>query len=236
MNEDKIGKEGQMLNFSVASRAMNIEPDKDQIEQYDEYEAKGNPIQYFFMLLTLVFAVLSIYGFKTGHWILGIIGILITLFCAFSAYTFGNATLKKEIAYSDGLIIPAIVINTNPIEIIALANMSTEENQKPIYGCLKMQIKSLPNHKIVLDEKVPCVSLFGMEIKGYRRHFEPRPISWGFKDASLISKVINSISADKQEGEFIDEWTMLQSLKNEMKEAPYKEVIFFDQQLQKVEL
>ena len=149
---------------------------------------------------------------------------------------FGNAT--KEMAYKNGLIIPAIIINTNPIEILAMADMRSMEEQEPIYGFLKMLIKDLPNHKIEMYEKIPCVSLFGMAIKGYRRHFEPRPISWGYEDAGLIPKVVDIISEEEVTNDaFKNEWEMLYYVKDKLnKDLEYETAVFYDENLDEVEL
>lgn len=42
--QTQIGQEGKNINFSIASRAMNMEPDTDQLEKYDEYPTGGNAI------------------------------------------------------------------------------------------------------------------------------------------------------------------------------------------------
>lgn len=155
MNEKEIGEHGRILNFSMASRAMNIDPDKAQIEKYDEYSAKGNPIQYLFIPLSILALGLSVYLFIHGHWVLGLLAIVLTLFLALLAYSFGNATLKKEIAYKDGLLILAIISNTSPLEIIALAPMGTREDQDIIYGCIKRRSTTYPVMPYKLMKKYP---------------------------------------------------------------------------------
>ncbi|QXP61636.1 DUF3239 domain-containing protein [Olleya sp. HaHaR_3_96] len=235
MEENKaIGDQGEVLNLSSASRAMNTEPDEEQIEQFDEYEAKASPLKYVAMLLAFVSISLSIYLFYTGHWGWGLILIPLILFFGMLTYSFGKANVTKQIAYESGLIISAIVVETNPIKIIALADMRSSTDQKIIWGCQKMTIKNLPNHKIVVGEKIPCVSLFGIALKGYRRFFEPRPISWGYKNPDLISKTVELITNDSAL-ESDNEWVILEQLNTKMKNSMDKEVVFFDEDLNKVE-
>lgn len=234
--EKIIGEEGEDFNLSQASRAMNIEPDEEQIKNHDQYPDSGNFIKYFFIILLLGILGLTIYLFFNGRWILGIFAIIGTLFFALLTFVFGNAT--KKMAYKNGLIIPAIIINTSPIEILAMADMRTTEEQTPVYGFLKMIINTLPNHKVEINEKVPCVSLFGMAIKGYRRHFEPRPISWGFKDESLIPQTIEIISNDAAPNEFFkNEWEMLYKVKDKISEETARDtILFFDDNLNEVKI
>lgn len=234
--EKVIGEEGVDFNLSQASRAMNIEPDEDQIKNHDQYPDSGNFIKYIFIILLLGILGLTVYLFSNGRWILGILGIIGTLFIALLTFVFGNAT--KKMAYKNGLIIPAIIINTNPIEILAMADMRSSEEQTPVYGFQKMILKTLPNHKIEINEKVPCVSLFGMAIKGYRRHFEPRPISWGFKNESLIPQTIEIISNDEAPNDFFNnEWEMLYKIKDKISEETARDtVLFFDDNLNEVKI
>ena len=234
--EKTIGEEGEDFNLSQASRAMNIEPDEDQIKKYDQYPDSGGFIKNIIIFLLFAILGLTIYLFYNGRWILGIIGIIATLFLGLLTFVFGSAT--KKAAYQNGLIIPAVIINTNPIEILAMADMRSTDEQAPVYGFQKIKINTLPNHKIEINEKVPCVTLFGMAIKGYRRHFEPRPISWGFKDASLIRQTIEVISGDQTENEFFKtEWEMLYKAKDKISEETARDtVLFFDADLNEVKV
>ena len=230
--------EGEILNFSLASRALNLDPDEEQIEKYDELKTGGNFMYYIGLLVALGLAVGTVFLFVNGNWILGILGIVITLFVGMIARSLGKATLQKSIAYKSGLLIPAIVINTNPIQLIALADMSSEEGQEPIYGCRKITVSQLPNHNIAVDEQVPCVSLFGMAFKGYRRHFEPRPVCWGFKEQSVIKNSIDFINNDNEDlpSIYLNEWEMLYTLKSKMLNVETDEVVFFDSNLSPINL
>jgi hypothetical protein len=235
MSTNKIGEAGESLNLSTATRAMNVEPDKDQMEQYDEYKAKGNPVFYVVLILTLAVLGGVIWLFINEHWIIGIIGILVGLFLAFLSYSL--STVQKGMAYESGLLIPAIVIQTNPIELIALADMSSEEGQTPLYGCRKMKVQQLPHHQVKIDEKVPCATLFGAAIKGYRTHFEPRPICWGYKNSDYIKQVVDIIASDKdslKDTKFESEWQMLLALKDKMKSLNHEDVVIFDANLNEV--
>lgn len=76
-----------------------------------------------------------------------------------------------------------------------------------------------------------------MALKGYRRHFEPRPVAWGFKDTELISQAIEAITADDGESASNNEWEILYQLKGEINKLPTdNEVSFFDKNLNKISL
>ncbi len=228
----KIGKTGKMLNLTTATCAMNIKPDKDQIKKFDEYRGKTNTIKYIVIASVLILAGLSVYLFQTGHWIFGSISAIITLLLLLFSLSIGN-----NAAYKSGLITAAIIIETKPIKIIALADMRSEEDQeKIILGCKKMTLKNLPNHHIKIGEKVPCVSLFSMAHKGYRQNFEPRPISWGYKNPDYIPEVIDFITNSSDYSNFKNDWEILEKLVETMTDVEKEEVVFFDEELNRVEL
>ncbi|MBS9784046.1 DUF3239 domain-containing protein [Candidatus Gracilibacteria bacterium] len=229
---NNIGDTGENINFSIASRAMNIEPDKKQIKKFDEYAKQTTKFRNKLILVLLTILGLSIYLFVIGHWIWGSIVAVVGLLFMFFVVSINNTTV-----YKNGLIVPAIIIDINPIKIIALANMCSEENQKLIWGCQKITLKNLPNHKIEVGEKIPCVTMFGIAIDGYRRHFEPRPISWGYKNPKYITEVVDLITNDDECPNFNNEWGILENLTNTMKEFEKEnEVVFFDENLNKVEM
>jgi hypothetical protein len=233
MNKE-IGDRGKNVNDTYASRSMNTPPDEEHFKQFDEY----NEWKFFFLLLFLSIGMLglTIYLFATGHWIWGILGVIVTSFLA--VMPFASRYAIQEMAYEHGLIIPAIIINTNPIELLVMTSMDTYSGQIPILGVMKMKVKNLPNHTIALNEKVPCVSLFKGKKKGYHKKFIPRPISWGFKDASIISKTVKVISEEQPDnGLFSTDWEILYKLKDKIKkDRSYKTIFFFDINLNEVKL
>lgn len=233
-DSSKIGSKGKSINISSATRAMNVEPDKDQIKKLDELTKKTNRIKYGLVLVIIVLAKLTLHLFQTNHWIIGSILVVVELILIFFAFSISNTG-----AYKNGLIVPAIIIETNPIKIIALADMRTEEQQeKLIWGCKKVTLKNLPNHKIEIGEKVPCVSLFSMASKGYRINFEPRPISWGYKNPDYIPKVIDVITnSDEDYHNYANEWEILENLVDTMKKTEKEnKVLFFDENLNETTL
>ncbi|WCM41912.1 DUF3239 domain-containing protein [Flavobacterium sp. CBA20B-1] len=229
MNQDKkIGQKEKMINLTSVSRSMNIEPDSDHINRYDEYPAKLTPFFYVAIVLASASAVATFMLFSFRHWILGSIFLITTFVLGMLVQSLRREKLRKRIIYQNCLLIPAILIKIRPLTILALADMRSNDSKKMVWGCQKLTIKKLPFHQLQVDERVPCVSLFGMVVKGYRRHFEPRPISWGFVDELQRKKVLESIDEL--------EWRVLEKLQPKMNGANEKEVVFFDCKLNKINL
>ena len=234
MEISPVGEEGKSLNFSFATRAINIDADQEQIAKYDEYTAKSNPLQYAALAIAIGLLGLGVYLFVIGHWVWGIFSLIAFLFVFMISRSLGKATLQKSIAYEDGLLIPGIICSTNPLQLVAMADMRSEENQQAVYGCIKFNVAALPQHALEIGTRVPCVSLFGMAVKGYRRHFEPRPVSWGYSDPDIIESAILAIDT-AEDGE-TSEWEILERLVSKMKEVPEKEIVFFNSSLEKIVL
>lgn len=223
----KIGEEGKMINFSMAGSAMNIEPDINQVKKYDEYPAKRNPLFYVALVFALSSAVATFFFFSNGSWIWGSLFILLTLVFFLFVRSYNNPLLMKRIAYESGLIIPAVITETQPLTLLALADIRGDEEKDLVWGCRKIIVHQLPHHHLCISEKIPCASLFGMSVKGYRRYFEPRPISWGFPDENHRQQALESIGEE--------EWHVLAQLEPQMKEVPKDLVVFFDKDLNKIE-
>ncbi len=207
MENAQIGEKGKSVNLSNASRAMNKKPDGEQIKKFDESAKQTNKFRNKLIFALLVIVGFSGYLFFTGHWIFASILAVISL------------------------LLLLFTLNINSV----LADMRSEEEQTLIWGCQKITLKNLPNHKIEIGEKIPCVSLFGMAINGYRRHFEPRPISWGFKNPDYLSQAVELITNNECPN-FTSEWEILEKLSNAMKDFDKEnEVVFFDEDLNRVE-
>lgn len=233
LEQNRIGEEGVSTMLSVASRAMNIEADIELIKQYDEYSEKRNPLFYAILVVLIGVLVGCVLLYKNGNWIWGSLLTIVSLFLMLFARSFGNPLHTKRIAYESGLLVPATVTSTTPLELVAMADMRSDDDIEPVWGLIKLQVKHIPHHTMSVGEKIPCVALFGMSVKGYRRHFEPRPVAWGYADKTLIAEAHNQINDTIRlaDNRFVQEWEMLSLLADKMKDQPCNEVLFVDNSL-----
>ncbi len=65
--------------------------------------------------------------------------------------------LIKGGAYENGLLIPGMISSVQPLELIALADMRSDETTyvTPQWGCKKIEPEALPLHTLQVGEKVP---------------------------------------------------------------------------------
>lgn len=198
MNEDN--QKGKPLNFSQATLGSKITIEKKLIEKYDIYAAKAKKTSKFAIFMSFILTSLSIKLFLNGNWVIGIITIILALISLFLFFMFRGVAIGG--AFESGLLVPGMIVNTNPIEIVVLANISnSEDEQKKQYACKKTKVK-LPLHQITLGEKVPCVAMFGGANNGIYTNFEPRPLVWACSSFEEITSEINRI--DQSDWEYLD--------------------------------
>jgi len=231
MNKE-MGQSGDMLNNTFATRAANLEADKISVAKYDQFKWQHKHLQYFSASIFLLFAA-AIYLSVTGHYIWGSLLFLITMLLY---YIVGiSATMLSEGVYKNGLLMPAIITSTNPLQILVLANMGNGLNTRPVWGCRKINIKALPHHQLVLGEQIPCVAFFNNVVKNNTRmHFEPRPLCWATQNMEVIQNANNYIKNDEDEempAGCKNEWDMLKLLQLKMADIKHQKVVFFDDAL-----
>lgn len=232
MAVEQIGEMGGFVNDSVATSAMNTAPDAARIRKYDTIKAPTNIMTGIIWCVSASIILGTAYLFMRGHWIIGLVGLPFSIFAALVSYYALDDIAVKEMAYKDGLLTPAIVVKIDPIELIAMANMRSSIDGDEIYGCQRLQVESLPLHTLRIGEKVPCASLFTGTRNGHHKAFNARPVCWGFDDAGVIEKAVESISAD-DDCEFFDSvWDMLSRVESQMSKQPFGKILFFDERMQ----
>lgn len=221
--ERQIGDPGEFLNNSFASRAVNIEPDMRKVRQLDIYHRRYRNLLRGFGLAGLVLLAGGGALWRAGHPVWGSVLGIVALPLLYLATTFLQ-TLKGD-AYRNGLLIPGIVSQLQPLTITCLADVRTssdddfeedaEEAQgnasaaapaRVLWGVKQVVVQQLTMHSAQLGEQVPCVSLFGGEDENgaFYTAFEPRPLAWGTADARVIEQARRAIDEE--------EWDLLPPL------------------------
>ena len=208
------------FNFSQATRTSDIEVDAAWMKQHDEQLPKFMKLIWQrlvpgFILLGVA-AVLYVYG----HWVYGSIAILAALSLLFFAYLYYNAA--GSAAYTSGALVPAIVVRTSPIELLALANVDCSKEDADLdaqWAYKRFSVERLPVHRVELGERVPCMALFGGAKDGRWTRFEPRPLCWATSDAAAIRRNIARIDDS--------EWDMLSHITDDTTAAD-EDIVLLD--------
>lgn len=180
----------RLFNFSHASRRVDVEVNKKLMQKYDEQSAKIVRLSRWQLALFLIMFSLAVKLYVGGLWLWGTLALLVALYALFKWYIYRNAGGKS--AYTSGLLVPAVVVRTNPIELVALANMGCDEDTEQL-ACKRFSVKDLPLHVVAEGERVPCMALFGGEENGMWTNFEPRPLCWVTDNPEALKHNIDCI-------------------------------------------
>ena len=234
--ERTVGDPGEFLNNSVASRAVNIEPDMRKVRRLDIYHQKYSKLLRGWGLAGLVLLAIGVALWYFQHQIWKSIFGVLALPVLFIASRLPQ-TLKGD-AYRNGLLIPGIISNLNPLTITCLADVRTSgddedgETEGIMWGVKQVVVPQLTVHPEQLGEQVPCVSLFGeTDADGeIYLNFEPRPLVWGTNDNSIIAQARQAIDDE--------EWGLLPPLSVAYASSEKNEngIAYFDAELRPVVL
>lgn len=211
------------LNFSYATRNPDITIDETLYKQHDTYLPKLLKVSRVALAVAVVFAALTVKFFLDGSWLLAIpIGsaAIVALFFSSASVRAGGGT-----AYESELLIPAIITDTNPTQIIALANISSKDDEKSgsehvQWAAKRINLPSLPLHQHTVGQRVPCAAIFGGSRNDLRLAFEPRPLSWA---TSSIEEIKHNEGMIPQV-----EWDFLEKITNKVPDHAEDNIALFD--------
>lgn len=204
------------LEFEASIKS-RITPDVAYIRQYDEIlsglikeNSKNNPLYFlcFFLAAVIFFFVNKIVMVICA--LLG--GAALFLYIRTKDYVkkLKDEEYWKEI-YEEGLLCPGMIIKTNPLTIMTIADMRTDEYCENQFACYVMQVEHLPGAKGELYEKIPCSCMFYYEKGDYHSSFEPHPLYWATKNQEEIREAIRQLDEDQNENAK-NEWEVLKHL------------------------
>ena len=202
-----------------ASWTANFRPDIDRIRRYDPCWQKYVRLTRIVQGIGLLTAGLSLRLRTAGHGVwAGVIGAL-ALLLLLGGYMLGRRA--SAAVYSGGLLILARTTSLEPLQLVALANMSSDdEDTDETYGIRQVTLKELPAHSLRIGERVFCAASFGGDYNGAWGHFEPRPLVWATDDPLLIMVSIAMIPEE--------EWTRLDQLMRQVPDIQDDQVAFYD--------
>ena len=222
----EIGEQGESFNFSSASRATNFRPDMDRIKRYDTYPQKYTRLSRTVQAVGLLTAAGAIRFWTTDHGIWAGLAVLLALLLFLGAYMIRRGA--SAVIYSGGLLIPAHITALKPLQLVALANMSNDEEADELYGLRRCTLKELPLHALRIGERVPCAAAFGGTTQGGWGHFEPRPLVWSTDDQTIIEASTAAIPDE--------EWARLDELTRQLPALEDDQVAFYRADLTFIEV
>ncbi|MDE5717555.1 MAG: DUF3239 domain-containing protein [Lachnospiraceae bacterium] len=160
-------------------------------------------------------------------WILAIIFILLALFFLWrAAGKFSDEYLREM--YEEGLLVPGMIVKTEPLTILAIANMVAHDGAATVSGCYCLEVKALDGAEKTLYEKIPCSCFFCYEGGDYHSSFQPHPLYWGTADPLAIADALRQVEADNTENSR-DEWEVLKEIAQKFPDLGNGNMILLDE-------
>lgn len=217
-----------MVDYSQfeASTKSGIHADVSRIRQKDEIikgVVRKRKKDAKICLICLCLAGVSL----IRSWIPAVIFVLLALFFLWrSTGKFTDEYLREM--YEEGLLVPGMIVNTQPLTILAIANMTAEDGAAVVNGCYHLEVQELEGAKRELYEKIPCSCFFCYEGGAYHSSFQPHPLYWGTTNKQEIAAALAQVEEDNKENER-DEWEVLREIAERFPELGNGDMVLLDE-------
>lgn len=218
-----------MVDYSQfeASTKSGIQADAAHIKTHDEIigavlnQRKSSKIIF---VVCLCFLALFIY---LKLWIPTVVCGLLALFFLWRGTGKISEEYMKEV-YEEGLLVPGMIVKTQPLTIMAIANLVAQEDAETINGCYNLVVKNLDGAKKELYEKVPCSCFFRYEGGPHHSAFQPHPLYWGTSNRQEITNALMQVEQDNKENSR-DEWEVIKEIAEKFPDLKNGEIILMDE-------
>lgn len=215
-----------------ASVKSGITPDAEFIRENDETMKKlregmkSSPLAFLLFLLAAV-------GFFFVNKIIMVICTLIGVLALFLFIrkkgmihkAMGDEYLKD--VYEEGLLVPGMIVKTEPLTVMAIANITAEDDCDEQYACYALQVKHLPGAGGTLYEKIPCACFFRYEGGNYHSAYQPHPLNWGTRNQEEIRAAIRRLEEGQTENSE-DEWEVIKKISAEYPDLKPDHMLLLD--------
>lgn len=130
--------------------------------------------------------------------------------------------------YEEGLLVPGMIVSTQPLTVLAIANLVAHDGAPVINACYSLAVKELDGAKKELYEKIPCACFFCYEDGSYHLNFAPHPLYWGTDSPQEIEAALRQAEEDNKQNTQ-DEWEVLKRIAKEFPALASGEMILLDE-------
>ena len=124
--------------------------------------------------------------------------------------------------------VPGMIVKTEPLTIMAIANMTARDGAATVNGCYCLEVKELDGAQKILFEKIPCSCFFCYEGGDYHASFQPHPLYWGTADQQSIQEALRQVEEDNKENTR-DEWEVLKEVARQFPDLGNGNLILLDE-------
>lgn len=220
-----------MVDYSQfeASTKSGIHADPARIRKQDELIGKAlrgrsGSIRNFIISLALAVGVSVI--LKSF-----IPAIVFGLGAAFFLWRFWGTGVSDDYmreVYEEGLLVPGLVVSTQPLTVMAIANLVAHDGVPTVNACYNLVVKNLDGATKELYEKIPCSCFFCYEGGSYHSNFAPHPLYWGTGSRQEIEEALRRVEEENKQNSQ-DEWEVLKRMAQEFPDLANGEMILLDE-------
>lgn len=157
--------------------------------------------------------------------------IIFGLAAAFFLWRFWGTGVSEEYmreVYEEGLLVPGMVVNTQPLTVMAIANLVAHDGVPTVNACYNLVVKDLDGAKKEMYEKIPCSCFFCYQGGSYHSNFDPHPLYWGTGNSQEIEAALRQAEEDNRENSR-DEWEVLKRIAEQYPDLGNGEMILLDE-------
>lgn len=227
-NNLKEMEEEKMVDYSQfeASTKSGVHADPNRVREKDEIirrVVKKRKNSAVYCIICLCLAGIAI----IRSFIPAVFFILLALFFLWRSWGRFSDEYLAEI-YEEGLLVPGMIVKTQPLTILAIANIVAQEGADTVNGCYCLVVDELNGAKKELYEKVPCSCFFRYEGGPYHSAFQPHPLYWGTADRQGIEAALRQVEEDNKENSR-DEWEVLREMAERFPALEDEDIILLDE-------
>ena len=209
-----------------ASIKSGVHPDPKRVRKMDEITGVVLKQRKDSKIICVICIIAAIALFRI-HLALTIISGLLALFFLWRGTGKIPDSYLKEI-YEEGLLVPGIIVRTQPLTVMAIANMVAYDGAKTINGCYNLVVKDIDGAKKELYEKIPCSCFFSYSNGFYHSAFQPHPLYWGTSNKDEINAALMAAEESNKENSQ-DEWEVLKRIANQFPDLKNSEIVLLDE-------
>ncbi len=208
-----------------ASIKSGIHPDPKRIRKMDEITGVVLKQRKESKIICVICIILAIALFRVKLAFTIAFGLLALFFLWRGTGKIPDSYLKE--IYEEGLLVPGIIVKTQPLTVMAIANLIAHDGAETINGCYNLVVKNIDGAKKELYEKIPCSCFFNYSSGNYHSAFQPHPVYWGTSNKDEINAALMAIEESNKENSQ-DEWEVLKRIAKQFPDLQNEEIILLD--------
>lgn len=208
-----------------ASIKSGIHPDIKRIRKMDEITGVVLKQRKDSKIICVICILLAIALFRVKLALAVISGLLALFFLWRGTGKIPDSYLKE--IYEEGLLVPGIIVKTQPLSVMAIANLTIHDEAETINGCYNLVVKNIDGAKKELYEKIPCSCFFYYSNGYYFSASEPHPLYWGTSNKDEINAALMAVEESNKENTQ-DEWEVLKRIAKQFPDLENGGIILLD--------